>query len=144
MDDDYAYVLQVPVHTLIDTEDYVAALAGFPQKFPPGSRFTYCNGGFVVLALIAERVAQTPFHDLVRDRVWRPAGMPDSHFHRMDLLPGTAATGYLPDGRSNVLHLPVRGSGDGGAFSRCYWSAVTPGSRSSPSTTRAPAAPAPS
>jgi len=25
-----------------------------------------------------------------------------------------AAMGYLVDGRSNVLHLPVRGAGDGG------------------------------
>lgn len=86
----------------------------------------------MVLALVAERIAQTPFHDLVRDRVWRPAGMTSTTFHRMDQLPGTAAIGYLPDGRSNVLHLPVRGNGDGGAFStvadfRSFWAALFAG-----------------
>jgi CubicO group peptidase (beta-lactamase class C family) len=132
MDDDYAYVLRVPVHTLVDTEDYLAALDGFPQKFRPGARFAYCNSGFVVLALIAERITRTPFPDLVRDRVWRPAGMTSTEFHRMDRLPGTAAIGYLPDGRSNVLHLAVRGSGDGGAFTtvadfRSFWAALFAG-----------------
>jgi CubicO group peptidase (beta-lactamase class C family) len=74
----------------------------------------------------------TPFRELVDDRVWRPAGMTDTAFLRMDRLPGTAAIGYLPDGRSNVLHLPVRGSGDGGAFStvadfRSFWTALFAG-----------------
>jgi CubicO group peptidase (beta-lactamase class C family) len=132
IEDDDAYVLTEPVHALADTEGYVAALDGFAQKFPPGERFSYCNGGFVVLALIAERVAGIPFRDLVSERVWRRAGMTNTAFLRMDLLPGTAAIGYLPDGRSNVLHLPVRGSGDGGAFStvadfRSFWTALFAG-----------------
>ena len=49
-------------------------LDGHPQKFPPGERFAYCNSGYVVLALIAERVAATPFPDLVRDSSARPRG----------------------------------------------------------------------
>jgi CubicO group peptidase (beta-lactamase class C family) len=129
-DDDY--VLTVPVHTLGETDGYVAALDGFAQKFAPGARFSYCNGGYVVLALLAERAAGTPFRDLVAERVWRRAGMTDSAFLRMDDLPGRAALGYLPDGRTNVLHLPVRGSGDGGAFStvadfRSFWVALFAG-----------------
>ena len=49
-------------------------LDGHPQKFAPGERFAYCNGGYVVLALIAERATGTPFPDLVRDLVCTPAG----------------------------------------------------------------------
>jgi CubicO group peptidase (beta-lactamase class C family) len=42
--------------------------------------------------------------------------MVDTEFLRSDELPGRAALGYLAqDGpRTNVFHLPVRGSGDGG------------------------------
>ena len=43
--------------------------------------------------------------------------MVDTGFPRSDQLPAGAANGYLADGRSNVLHLPVRGAGDGGAYS---------------------------
>jgi CubicO group peptidase (beta-lactamase class C family) len=114
------YPMPVPVHQLLDTEQYLVVLEGHPQKFEPGQQFSYCNGGFVVLALIAERATGVPFHELVQQRVCRPAGLSDTAFLRSDELPGRAAMGYIGiDGvmRSNILHLPVRGNGDGGIYS---------------------------
>jgi CubicO group peptidase (beta-lactamase class C family) len=113
------YVLPVPVHELATTEAFLAVLDGHPQAFPPGERFAYNNGGYVVLALIAERTSGVPFHELVRRRVCEPAGMVDTEFLRSDELPGRAALGYLTEdgSRTNVLHLSVRGSGDGGIYS---------------------------
>jgi CubicO group peptidase (beta-lactamase class C family) len=128
------YVLPVPVHRLASTEDYLAVLEGHPQKFPPGERFAYSNSGFVVLALIAERAGGAPFADLVRDRVSTPAGMTDTAFLRTDEPAGRAALGYLDGGglRTNQLHLPVIGSGDGGAWStaadvHAFWTALFAG-----------------
>jgi len=114
------YPIPVSVHKLARTEDYLAVLERHPTKFAPGERFAYNNGGYVVLALIAERASGVPFHELVRHRVCEPAGMRDTAFLRSDELPGRAALGYLTiDGvwRTNVFHLPVRGSGDGGIYS---------------------------
>ena len=113
------YLMPVPVHRLATTEDYLHVLAGRPQKSRPGERFAYCNSGYVILALIAERAASTAFHDLVSSLVCSPAGLRSTAFLRSDELPGAAARGYLyVDGlRTNVLHLPVRGSGDGGIYS---------------------------
>jgi len=112
------YVSPVPVHELGSTAEYLRALDGFETKFPPDERFAYSNGGYVVLALIAERASETPFHELVVQRVCEPAGMVDTEFLRSDELPGRTALGYLAeDGpRTNVFHLPVRGSGDGGMY----------------------------
>lgn len=113
------YVMPVPVHELATTEDYLPVLDGHRTKFEPGAAFSYCNGGYVVLALIAERATTTPFADLVDRRVCQPAGMRDTAFRRTDELDGDTAIGYLrTDGlRTNVLHLPVLGSGDGGIYS---------------------------
>lgn len=113
------YIMPVPVHRLASTEDYLAVLAGHPTKFPPGQGFSYCNSGYVVLALVVERVTGASFPDVVGERVLAPAGMVDTAYLRSDELPGSAARGYLAaDGlRTNVLHLPVRGSGDGGLYS---------------------------
>jgi CubicO group peptidase (beta-lactamase class C family) len=113
------YVLPVPVHELAATEQFLRVLDGYPAKFTPGQRFSYCNSGYVVLALMAEQASGIPFHDLVEQRVCEPAGMQDTQFLRSDELPGRAALGYLAtDGlRTNVFHLPVRGSGDGGVYS---------------------------
>ncbi len=112
-------LLTVPAYELEATEDYLAVLDGFPTKFLPGERFSYSNSGYVVLALIAERAGGATFADLVRDRVCEPAGMRDTAFLRSDELPGGTAVGYVLVDRSwrtNVFHLPVRGSGDGGIY----------------------------
>jgi CubicO group peptidase (beta-lactamase class C family) len=134
-----AYLMPVPVHQLAATEEYVAVLDGHPPKFGPGERFSYCNGGYVVLALIAQRASGVPFHELVEQRVCDPAGMRDTSFLRSDELPERTAIGYLAaDGlRTNVLHLPVRGSGDGGIYTtaadiRALWSAFFAGEIVSP------------
>jgi CubicO group peptidase (beta-lactamase class C family) len=129
------YLMPVPVHELATTEQYLAVLDGHETKFRPGDRFAYCNSGYVVLALIAERTSGIPFHELVRQRVCEPAGMDDSEFLRSDELPGRAALGYLTvDGasRTNVFHLPVRGSGDGGIYTTVanvssFWRALFAG-----------------
>ncbi len=113
------YVLPVPVHELATTEQYLAVLHGRPTAFEPDEQFSYCDGGYVVLSLIAERTSGIPFHELVRQRVCEPAGMHDTEFLRSDELPRGAALGYLSidGGRTNVFHLPVLGSGDGGIYS---------------------------
>jgi CubicO group peptidase (beta-lactamase class C family) len=130
-----AYVLPVPGHRLAAAEDYLAILDGYPTAFPAGERFVYCNGGYVVLAVLAERAAGVPYHDLVRQRVLEPAGIPDVEFLRSDGLPGDAALGYVDVAgveRSNVLHLPVRGVGDGGLYATVadvhrFWAALMAG-----------------
>jgi CubicO group peptidase (beta-lactamase class C family) len=133
------YVMPVPVHQLASTEHYLRVLDGHPPKSAPGLRFLYCNSGYVLLALIAERVTGTAFHELVEQHVCAPTGMRRTAFLRSDELPGDAAVGYLAaDGvRTNVLHLPVLGSGDGGIYStaadiHALWAAFFAGQIVSP------------
>jgi hypothetical protein len=65
--------------------------------------------------------------------------MVDTAFLRSDELPGRAALGYLSVAglRTNVLHLPVRGNGDGGVYSTAsdvsaLWAALFAGRIVSP------------
>ena len=71
-----------------------------------------------------------PYPDLVREQVCERAGMRDTEFLRSDELPARAALGYLDNEhpRTNVFHLPVRASGDGGVAStvadlHAFWDA---------------------
>lgn len=103
------------VHVLTTTEAFLPLLDGHPAKFKAGERFCYCNGGYVVLSLLAERAGGQSYHDLVRSRVLAPASMTRTDFLRTDELPGDAAVGYLEGlDRTNVFHLPVLATGDGG------------------------------
>jgi CubicO group peptidase (beta-lactamase class C family) len=126
------YVLPVPAHELVATEDYLRVLDGHTSKFRAGERFAYCNSGYVLLALLAERAGGAPFHELVHERVCEPAGLVDTAFLRSDELPGRTALGYVDAQRTNVFHLPVRGSGDGGVYTtvadvRSLWTALFAG-----------------
>ena len=128
------YVLAVPVHELATAEQYLSVLDGHPTVAPAGERFAYNNGGYVLLALLAERASGVGYHELVHSVVCEPAGMGDTAFLRSDELPGDAARGYLAaDGlRTNVLHLPVLGVGDGGIYSTAadlsaFWEALHAG-----------------
>lgn len=134
LDDITAYVMPIPAHEMWGTEQYVPALDGHPQVGTPDERFAYNNSGFVVLALVAERVSGQRFDDLVSGSVCGPAGLSNTGFELSDQLPADIALGYLAvDGlRTNVFHLPVIGSGDGGIFSttadmRRFWLALFDG-----------------
>lgn len=128
------YVLTTPVHQLAETEAFLAELDGRPQVSAPGETFAYCNGGYIVLALLIERATGAGFHDIVAERVFRPAGLTATAYDRSDALPAGTALGYLDsegDG-TNVFHLPIRGNGDGGAYTTArdlsaFWNALLDG-----------------
>lgn len=128
------YVLAAPVHTLTTAEAFLPLLGGHPQQNAPGERFAYCNGGYVVLAVLLERVTGTTYHEAVRELVLAPAGLGRTGFLPLNDLPADAAPGYVLDDGDlmNTLHLPVLGNGDGGAFTTAadlhrFWRAFLDG-----------------
>lgn len=129
------YLLPGAMSGYVSPEDYLPVLDGHETAFPAGTAFAYCNGGFVVLALLAQRASGRPFHELVRERVIEPAGLTATAYLRSDELPGDAAVGYVEmDGawRTNVHHLPVIGGGDGGIYTTAadlvtFWDALIEG-----------------
>ncbi len=128
------YVLSLPVHTLTTTEAFLPMLQGHPQKFAAGERFAYCNGGYIVLALLLERATGSTYHDVMRRLVFEPAALECTGFLPLNDLPADAAPGYISNEGDlvNTLHLPVLGNGDGGAFTTAddlhrFWLALLDG-----------------
>lgn len=84
--------------------------------FTPGERFEYSNCGYVVLGLIAERATRKDYYALVREIVYRPAGMTNSdHYDRSDDA-SQRAIGYLLSGEDNMKSLARRGAPAGGGY----------------------------
>lgn len=128
------YVLSVPVHTLTTSEAFLPMLDGHPQKFAPGARFAYCNGGYMVLAVLLERTTGEAFHEVIRRLVFEPANLERTRFLPLNELPADAAPGYIfsEGDLVNTLHLPVLGNGDGGVFTTAddlhrFWLALLDG-----------------
>src|SRR4051794_38857957 len=109
VDDISDYVLSVPVHELATTEQFLPVLDGHESVSAAGERFAYNNGGYVVLALLAERASGVDFHQLVRTLGCEPAGMVGTGFLRSDELAGRCGLGFLdsPGLRTNVFPPPV-------------------------------------
>jgi CubicO group peptidase (beta-lactamase class C family) len=77
------------------TEDDLIHLAeGLPLGFPPGTRWSYSNTGYVLLGIVIHRVTGTFYGDLLRDRIFRPLGMRTARIiSEADIVPNRAA-GY--------------------------------------------------
>ena len=72
--------------------------------FPPGTRYSYSNGNFRLLADLVEEVSREPLEALYARHIWQPAGMAGAVLtadtsHPADGVvgyEGNGATGYLP------------------------------------------------
>lgn len=54
-----------------------------PMQYKPGKRFSYNNTGYVLLALIVERVSKVPFNEFVEKRIFQKLNMEDSKVYSM-------------------------------------------------------------
>jgi len=51
-------------------------LVAVPElEFEPGSRFSYSNGGYVLLSMIVAKASRKPYHEFMADNVFKPLGM---------------------------------------------------------------------
>lgn len=113
------FFLSIPVHRLSSPFDFVPLLEKKNQKFPPGEKSSYSNSGYMLLSIIIELVATIPYQDFVEEHVFTKSGMRRSAFFRSDALPDNTALGYISKDnplRTNIFNLPIRGGGDGGAY----------------------------
>jgi CubicO group peptidase (beta-lactamase class C family) len=70
-------------------------------NFTPGTRWEYSNSGYLLLAVIAERVSGKTLNQLQREQFFNPLGMPQSIFRdRHDLPIPNQALGYVFDEQS--------------------------------------------
>jgi CubicO group peptidase (beta-lactamase class C family) len=80
-----------PKDTFTSNHAYYSFVASQPPLFAPGAGEEYCNGCYVVLGEMVERVSGTAYEDYVARHVFAPAGMSRSGFFRHDQLPDNAA-----------------------------------------------------
>jgi len=72
----------------ITNEDVLDLLVKYklPLNNWPGRRFTYSNTGYVMLALIVERISGEPFSDFLEENIFMPAGMKNTYTYNLDIL----------------------------------------------------------
>ena len=102
--------------------DYFTFVGAQPPLFAPGARNQYCNGCYIALGAIIEKVSGTPYEQYVADLIFTRADMTSTGYPQTDAIEADIAIGYTrrsPDGRlrSNVLMHGASGSAAGGGYS---------------------------
>lgn len=105
-----------PVYLWERLEYYLQMITPLPQKFKPGTRFSYSNAGFVMLGLVIEAITSKSYQQFVADEIILPLQLKHTGFYRMDSLPANTALGYTSQLQTNIFKLPVLGGSDGGLY----------------------------
>lgn len=105
-------------------DDYKPLVAGETLAFEPGTRWQYSNTGFLLAGALIEAVTGKDYFDVVRERVYARAGMPNSDSYDIDLVVPNLAIGYSRERtaagtqwRANTFEHVIRGGPAGGGYS---------------------------
>lgn len=117
---DFGHVtLSIPWYDLKGPRDYLATFPDEAMKFAPGERFSYSNGGYILLGVVIEELTGMRYQDFVEQSIFNAIGMNHSGYFAMNKLPEKTAMGYVEEAegwRTNIFDLPIVGASDGGAF----------------------------
>ena len=102
---------------------YYNFVSHLPQHFTPGSQTEYCNGCYIVLGEIVERVSGIPFEQFIQQNVFSPAGMTRSAYINRTRPPPNTANTYTRQDQADGAYVSAleragySGSGAGGVYS---------------------------
>src|SRR5258708_830578 len=75
----------------------VEKLARLPMQSEPGTRYSYSNSNYHLLALIVEKTSGLPYGEFLERNIFKPLGMTNTAHHGNDqAIVAGLATGYLP------------------------------------------------
>lgn len=83
------------LNTEITPEQIVARAATWAPDFAPGADWNYSNTGYLIAALIVQRVARMPYADYARLHIFAKAGMTHS---AIGTTPAGTVLAVVPDG----------------------------------------------
>ena len=77
-----------------ELEDYLPLFANDSLNFPPGSKYEYNGGGFVLLGLIIQNVTGENYYDYLKKNIFEPIGMNHTKPLEIDGVNYNTADGY--------------------------------------------------
>jgi CubicO group peptidase (beta-lactamase class C family) len=111
---------QQPKDRFRSNADFYAFASTLPPLFPPGTRMQHCNGCYIALGAMIERITQRSYEDYMSEHVFGPAGMSHTASLQADDIERNLAIGYTKatgELRSNVFLHGAAGSAAGGGYS---------------------------
>lgn len=113
--------LDYPNYKIRHNSDLLPLFIDKPMMYERGEKFQYNNTGYVLLAMIIEKVTGKYFDEYLQETVFDVCGMKSTGYYELDRLPARCANNYIycpetKDFRTNIFSVDVKGTGAGGAF----------------------------
>lgn len=113
--------IDFPNYKIRKNSDLLPLFIDKPMQYPKGTKFSFNNTGFVLLALIIEQLTQKPFDSYLEEVIFRPCQMDSTGYFELDRLPSNCANNYIycestDSYRTNIYSVDAKGTGAGGAF----------------------------
>lgn len=114
------------LHRLSTSEDFLKLFMNKEPENEPGQIHKYNNGGYILLAMVIEKVSELDFSEFINNYIFEPLEMSDTDYSRLDSIQNHTAEGYMKlyDADDQVIGwgkniydaIPASG-GDGGVTS---------------------------
>jgi CubicO group peptidase (beta-lactamase class C family) len=120
--DDYEELWKdFPNYKIRRNSDLLSLFIEKPMQYPRGTKFSYNNSGYVLLATIIEQLTQKPFDIYLDEVIFKPCKMDSTGYFELDRLPSNCANNYIHCDstdvyRTNIYSVDAKGTGAGGAF----------------------------
>lgn len=110
-----------PNYKIRHNSDLLPLFIHKPMMYPKGDKFQYNNSGYVLLAMIIEKITGMEFDQYLKTHVFDACGMESAGYYEMDRLPARCANSYIycsdtNSYRTNIFSVDAKGTGAGGAF----------------------------
>ncbi|WP_157578762.1 serine hydrolase domain-containing protein [Pontibacter roseus] len=102
---DYEEFVEESRETQVTDEEVLAITASQSNTyFRPGTQYRYSNTGYVLLALVVERVTGQLYDDFLKENVFEPLGMQSSTLYTSGGPIAHRAMGYARDGQGGFMY----------------------------------------
>lgn len=110
-----------PNYKIRHNSDLLPLFINKPMMYPKGEKFQYNNSGYVLLAMIIEKVTGMYFDQYLKENLFDICGMKSTGYYELDKLPAKCANHYIycsdtKSFRTNIYSVDVKGTGAGGAY----------------------------
>ena len=126
-----------PNYKIRHNSDLLPLFISKSMMYPKGEKFQYNNSGYVLLAMIIEKVTGMYFDQYLKENLFDVCGMKSTGYYELDRLPAKCANNYIycadtNDFHTNIFSVDVKGTGAGGAFITvkdivCFWNSLLNG-----------------
>ncbi len=91
----------------VDLERMISMMKSKPLDFPPGTKFSYSNSGYVLLGYIIQKVTGKSYYQVVKEFIFDPLEMKHTGFDFKNLKDTNKVVGYLAFDKSLQLVAPI-------------------------------------